>query len=156
MFPKSTTRTNQTCSGFWNSECRCRRHEAVKHPSVIPVTPPTFCLIATCPPKQAGPDTGHWLQDVCFILIPQLLRPGFWVMWEWRQLPAAMQLMVLAQIPNLALVLVLEWIWVLVRLVLGGRIWKQMLMAGGKGEGPTGLNECREMGSGGTVEAVFV
>lgn len=66
----------------------------------------------------SGLNRGRWLQDVWSMLIPRLLRPGFWVMWEWRQQPAGMQLRVLAQILNLALVL-LEWIWVLVQVCVG-------------------------------------
>lgn len=72
-----------------------------------------------CTRAAGAPDRGRWLQDVWFMLIPRLLRPGFRVMWEWRQQPAGMQLRVLAQILNLALVLVLEWIWVLVQVGVG-------------------------------------
>lgn len=78
----------------------------------------TSCLTVTCAP-ELRPDRGCWLQDVWFMLIPRLPRPGFRVMWEWRQQPAGMQLRVLAQILNLALVLVLEWIWVLVQVGVG-------------------------------------
>lgn len=112
------------------------------------------CLTVTCAPELPGPDRGRWLQDVWFMLIPRLLRPGFWVMWEWRQQPAGMQLRVLAQILNLALVLVLEWIWVLVQFGVGRQNMKTDVDGRREGGGNEWPEWMMERGGGETIDAV--
>lgn len=108
------------------------------------------CLLAmswctgSCQRRSPGPDRGRWLQDVWFMLIPCLLRPGFRVMWERRQRPAGMQLRVLAQIRKLAPALVLEWIWVLVQVGVGRQNMKTAVgWQEEQGWGTTVLNEWR-------------
>lgn len=148
LIGSSTGDSNETPVNY------CSMARWVQHKTEPQNKASTSCPTVTCAPEMPGPDRGRWLQDVWFMLIPRLLRPGFRVMWEWRQQPAGMQLRVLAQILNLALVLVLEWIWVLVQVGVGRQNMKTDVDGRREGGGTDWPEWMMGRRGGGTIDVV--